>query len=98
MLTLDRPRSKAPFTLDLVNARAAALRGAASDANARCAIIAGAEGGLCADIDLAELGAVTPTLIMFRQLLTVPLDQTTPHSHTSKDSNDGHNLPRRRAR
>lgn len=69
-IVLDRPERKNAFTLEMVDAWAAALRSAASDAGVRCVLVTGAGDAFCSGVDLSVLAELEPAAIARKRLLT----------------------------
>ncbi|MDP9820787.1 enoyl-CoA hydratase/isomerase family protein [Nocardioides massiliensis] len=69
-ITLNRPDKKNAFTLDMVDAWAAALREAARDDSVRAVVVAGAGDSFCAGVDLAALAEVDDTPMGRKSMLT----------------------------
>ena len=69
-ITLDRPERKNAFTLDMVDAWAAALRTAAGDDAVRSIVVTGAGDAFCSGVDLSALAEVAATPIGRKKMLT----------------------------
>jgi enoyl-CoA hydratase/carnithine racemase len=74
-ITLNRPERKNAFTLDMVDAWAAALRSAAADEAVRCVLVTGAGGAFCSGVDLSDFGRGEATPIARKRLLTERIHQ-----------------------
>ena len=74
-ILLDRPERKNAFTLDMVDAWAAALKSATIDEGVRCVLVTGAGGDFCSGVDLAELAAVPGAPIARKRILTDRIHQ-----------------------
>jgi enoyl-CoA hydratase/carnithine racemase len=68
-ITLDRPERKNAFTLEVVDAWAAALRSAASDHTVRALVVTGAGGDFCSGVDLSALAEVEDTPLGRKSML-----------------------------
>jgi enoyl-CoA hydratase/carnithine racemase len=74
-IVLDRPERKNAFTLEMVDAWAAALRSAAVDDGVRCVVVTGAGDSFCSGVDLAVLAGVKATPIDRKRMLTQRIHQ-----------------------
>jgi enoyl-CoA hydratase/carnithine racemase len=74
-IVLDRPDRKNAFTLEMVDAWAAALRSAAADDAVRCVLVTGAGDSFCSGVDLAVLADVEATPIGRKRMLTHRIHQ-----------------------
>jgi 2-(1,2-epoxy-1,2-dihydrophenyl)acetyl-CoA isomerase len=63
VVTLNRPEARNSLTKNVVLALAAAIDGAAADAEARCVVLTGAGGHFCAGADLRRTFADDPNLM-----------------------------------
>lgn len=69
-ITLNRPQRKNAFTLEMVDAWAAALRAARADSEIRVVVVTGSGDSFCAGIDLTVLAELDPTGLARMQVLT----------------------------
>lgn len=68
-ITLNRPRRKNAFTLEMIDAWTTALLEAENDPDVRVVVVTGAGGSFCSGVDLAVLDEVEPTPIAAKNLL-----------------------------
>lgn len=69
-IILDRPHRKNAFTLEMVDAWAAALRRAASDDAVRAVVVTGAGDAFCSGVDLSALAEVEDSPLGRKRMLT----------------------------
>ncbi|MBB3085545.1 enoyl-CoA hydratase/isomerase family protein [Geodermatophilus sabuli] len=69
-ILLNRPHAKNAFTLEMVEAWAAALRSARTDPDVRVVVVTGAGDAFCAGIDLSVLEAVGDEPLALKSMLT----------------------------
>ncbi|MGX7680188.1 enoyl-CoA hydratase/isomerase family protein [Jatrophihabitans sp. DSM 45814] len=69
-ITLNRPKRRNAFTLDMVDQWAQYLHDAGADPAVGAVITTGAGGAFCSGIDLEALGAIEPTALARRTMLT----------------------------
>ncbi|MFH8735178.1 enoyl-CoA hydratase/isomerase family protein [Streptomyces sp. NPDC017964] len=74
-LTLNRPRRRNAFTLEMIDDWAAALRTAGADPDVRVIVITGAGQGFCAGVDMDTLLAVEDTPLAQKNLLHLTIHQ-----------------------
>ena len=68
-ILLNRPEVKNAFTLDMVEAWAAALRSARTDPDVRVVVLTGAGDAFCAGVDLSVLGDVGEEPLALKSML-----------------------------
>ncbi|AKS35308.1 enoyl-CoA hydratase/isomerase family protein [Mycolicibacterium goodii] len=61
-ILLNRPHRKNAFTLEMLDAWAAALREARTDPDVRVVLVTGAQGSFCSGVDLDDFAEITTTL------------------------------------
>lgn len=81
-ITLNRPRRKNAFTLEMCDAWAKALRDAADDQSVRAVIVTGAGGDFCSGVDLSALAEVEDTPIGRKRML---MDRIHKVAHALED-------------
>lgn len=69
LVTLDRPHRKNAFTLELIDAWAAALRSCAADPLVGAVVVTGAGDAFCSGIDLEVLDGHDPSPLARKQLI-----------------------------
>jgi enoyl-CoA hydratase/carnithine racemase len=69
-ILLNRPQAKNAFTLEMVEAWAAALRSARTDPDVRVVVVTGAGDAFCSGIDLSVLEAVGDDPLALKSMLT----------------------------
>jgi enoyl-CoA hydratase/carnithine racemase len=69
-ITLNRPKLKNAFTLEMIDAWADALRAAAADNAVRAVVVTGAGDAFCSGVDLAVLSGIEPTPLARKRMLT----------------------------
>ena len=69
-ILLNRPDVKNAFTFEMIEAWAAALRSARTDANVRVVVVTGAGGAFCSGVDLSVLEAVGDEPLALKSMLT----------------------------
>lgn len=74
-ITLNRPHRKNAFTLEMVDAWAAALRKAAADPAVRVVLVSGEGGDFCSGVDLTALAEVEDTPLGRKRMLTDRIHQ-----------------------
>ncbi|MCF2533645.1 enoyl-CoA hydratase/isomerase family protein [Yinghuangia soli] len=74
-ITLDRPHRKNAFTIEMVDAWAAALRHAQQDPDVRVVVVTGAGDGFCSGVDLDAFGERERTPWAEKSLLTDRIHQ-----------------------
>ncbi|QSE85873.1 enoyl-CoA hydratase/isomerase family protein [Rhodococcus koreensis] len=74
-ILLNRPHAKNAFTLEMIDAWAAALRSARTDPDVRVVVVTGAGGAFCSGIDLSVLDAVGAEPMALKTMLTEGVHQ-----------------------
>ncbi|PZH18840.1 enoyl-CoA hydratase [Streptomyces sp. NTH33] len=69
-ILLNRPHAKNAFTLEMIEAWAAALRSARTDPDVRVVVVTGAGDAFCSGIDLSVLEAVGDEPLALKSMLT----------------------------